>query len=81
MAGKKKKKEESYIGEIVIWIITACMLILELANFGLCGFVNYVSQFLFGLFGITEYILPSSFISPKQILFCCILIYFNYSAQ
>lgn len=58
MAGKKKKKEESYIGEIVIWIITACMLILELANFGLCGFVNYVSQFLFGLFGITEYILP-----------------------
>ncbi|MCM1180118.1 MAG: DNA translocase FtsK [Clostridium sp.] len=34
------------------------MLIIELGNFGLCGFINVISNFLFGIFGIIEYILP-----------------------
>ncbi|MGN0437727.1 MAG: DNA translocase FtsK 4TM domain-containing protein [Lachnospiraceae bacterium] len=60
---KKTQKQivenhNSYQSEIVVWIIVAVMLILELANFGLCGIINYVSQFLFGLFGVVEYVLP-----------------------
>lgn len=51
-------EEESYAPEIVVWIICAVMLILELGNFGLCGFINHISWFLFGIFGIIEYILP-----------------------
>ena len=53
-----EEEEISYAPEITVWIICAVMLILELGNFGLCGFINVVSSFLFGLFGITEYILP-----------------------
>lgn len=34
------------------------MLIIELGNFGLCGFINYISKFFFGVFGLIEYILP-----------------------
>lgn len=48
----------SFKAEITIWIIVAVMLILELGNFGLCGIINYVSQFFFGLFGVVEYVLP-----------------------
>jgi len=51
--------EENSLGaEIAVWIIGAVMLLLELGNFGVCGFVNYISRFFFGLFGIAEYILP-----------------------
>lgn len=51
-------EENPLSAEIAVWIIGAVMLLLELGNFGLCGFVNYISQFFFGLFGIAEYILP-----------------------
>ena len=51
-------EEVSYRTEIVVWIICAVMLILELGNFGLCGFINHISWFFFGIFGIIEYILP-----------------------
>lgn len=44
--------------EIVVWVIGAMMLLLELGNFGICGFVNYISKFMFGVFGVVEYILP-----------------------
>lgn len=58
MAAKKKEEKPSYTGEMIIWLIAAVMLILELGNFGLCGFVNYISQFFFGMFGFLEYGLP-----------------------
>lgn len=51
-------EEVSYRTEIIVWIICAVMLILELGNFGLCGFINHISWFFFGIFGIIEYILP-----------------------
>ncbi len=44
--------------EIAVWIIAAVMLLLELGNFGICGFVNYISKFFFGIFGVVEYFLP-----------------------
>lgn len=44
--------------EIAVWVIAAIMLLLELGNFGICGFVNYISKFFFGVFGVVEYILP-----------------------
>ncbi len=51
--------EENSLGaEIAVWVIGAVMLLLELGNFGICGFVNYISRFFFGLFGVAEYILP-----------------------
>ncbi|MBQ9984451.1 MAG: DNA translocase FtsK [Lachnospiraceae bacterium] len=53
------EERESTLGaEIKVWIIGAVMLILELGNFGVCGFFNYVSKFLFGLFGVVQYALP-----------------------
>lgn len=57
-AVRKQEEEVSYASEIVVWIIGAVMLLIELGNFGLCGFVNYISSFFFGLFGIIEYVLP-----------------------
>lgn len=51
-------EEDSLGAEIVVWVIGAVMLLLELGNFGLCGFVNNISKFLFGIFGVVEYILP-----------------------
>ncbi|MCR5700718.1 MAG: DNA translocase FtsK [Lachnospiraceae bacterium] len=47
------------------------MLILELANFGLCGAVSYVSNFFFGLFGVVQYILPIA------VLFSAFFLYIN----
>lgn len=65
VANKKATKnvpsqvEEDSLGvEIIIWVIGAVMLLLELGNFGLCGFVNNISKFMFGMFGVVEYILP-----------------------
>lgn len=55
---KEQENISSYTAEIIIWILSAVMLILELGNFGLCGIINYISQFLFGLFGVVEYVLP-----------------------
>lgn len=55
---KQQEEEVSYASEIVVWVIGAVMLLIELGNFGLCGFVNYISSFFFGLFGIIEYVLP-----------------------
>ncbi len=57
--GKHVEEEAiSYVPEITVWILCAVMLIIELGNFGLCGFINVISNFLFGIFGIIEYILP-----------------------
>lgn len=59
---KKKQNQEpeenSFLSEVIVWIICAVMLIIELGNFGLCGFINNISKFFFGIFGMIEYILP-----------------------
>lgn len=52
------EEEVSYAPEIAVWIVCAVMLIIELGNFGLCGFINVLSNFFFGIFGVIEYILP-----------------------
>lgn len=61
-AGKKsdnmEMEEASYAAEIRVWILCAVMLILELGNFGLCGFINNISQFFFGVFGMIQNVLP-----------------------
>lgn len=60
--GKKvddmEMEETSYAAEVRVWILCAVMLILELGNFGLCGFINYISRFFFGIFGMIQYVLP-----------------------
>lgn len=55
---KQQQEEVSYASEIAVWIICAVMLIVELGNFGLCGFINNISKFFFGIFGVIEYVLP-----------------------
>ena len=57
-SGEMEIEENSYAAEIRVWILCAVMLILELGNFGLCGFINYISQFFFGIFGMVQYVLP-----------------------
>ena len=47
-------------GEIAVWAIGAVMLILELANFGLCGGVTVISNFFFGIFGAVQYVIPAA---------------------
>lgn len=54
----KQEEEISFTPEVVIWIACAILVMIELGNFGLCGFINKISQFFFGLFGVIEYILP-----------------------
>lgn len=51
-------EETSFSAEITVWVVCAVMLIIELGNFGLCGFINYISRFFFGIFGMIEYVLP-----------------------
>lgn len=53
-----ENEDDSLKAEIAVWVIGAVMLLLELGNFGICGFVNYISQFFFGIFGVVEYVLP-----------------------
>jgi S-DNA-T family DNA segregation ATPase FtsK/SpoIIIE len=66
-----EENEVSLSAEISVWVIGACMLILELANFGLCGAVSYISNFFFGLFGVVQYILPIA------VLFSAFFLYIN----
>ena len=50
----KKKQNEIYF-----FIAFAVTVFLFCSNFGWCGFIgNFFSDFLFGLFGVVEYILP-----------------------
>ena len=56
-------------GEIATWIIGALMLIIELANFGLCGAVTYISNFFFGLFGVVQFVIPVAILISVFFLF------------
>ena len=64
---RKTKKErmqemeqaEALRREIILWIIIAVSLLLFISNFGVGGFVGaWVSQVLFGIFGLVAYIFP-----------------------
>ena len=52
-------KEKELFHEIGLLIFLICMIILFLCNFNMIGsFGNYISEGMFGLFGLTAYILP-----------------------
>lgn len=45
--------------EIGLWVGMASAVLLFLSNFGVCGVLgNYVSYFMFGLFGVLAFVLP-----------------------
>ena len=60
--GKKKTADKfsfPILDEVLTWISLALCVILMLSNFGLGGIVgNAISGFLFGVFGLTAYVLP-----------------------
>ncbi len=61
--GKKTKaqlaQEQARKNEIHLFIYLAVCTFFFISNFGWCGVVgNFFARFMFGLFGITEYILP-----------------------
>lgn len=56
--------------EIVLIIAFAAAIFLEISNFGLCGTVgDAISGFLFGVFGIVQYILPIAIFVGMAFLF------------
>lgn len=65
------EEEISLSGEITVWVIGAVMLILELANFGLCGGVTKICDFFFGIFGAIQYVIPAA------IMFSAFFLYVN----
>lgn len=65
------EEEISLSGEITVWIIGAIMLILELANFGLCGGVTKICDFFFGIFGTIQFVVPAA------IMFSAFFLYVN----
>ena len=53
------QKVEEFRLEILLWALIACSLLLFVSNFGIGGTIgNYVSSFLFGIFGLTAYVFP-----------------------
>ena len=65
------EEEISLSGEITVWIIGAIMLILELANFGLCGGVTKICDVFFGVFGTIQFVVPAA------IMFSAFFLYVN----
>ena len=58
-AGTKKKESSAIANDIKIIAFLTVAVILTLSNFSLCGTLgDAVSRFLFGVFGITAYIVP-----------------------
>ncbi len=55
---RKVEEQKSLKGEIIVLAIAAVLIVLQLSNFGLCGGVHYITDFLFGVFGIVQYVLP-----------------------
>lgn len=55
---KKKQQEQNFTYEIILICCFAIAVLLELGNFSLCGVINYVSNWLFGVFGLVQYIMP-----------------------
>ena len=57
---KKKKTEQSFLGEeIIVWVTLAVSILLLISNFGFGGSIgNYVSGALKNVFGIVAYFVP-----------------------
>ena len=69
---RETEQEKIYhTSEIVVWIISGLMILIELGNFGMCGFVQYLSNIFFGIFGVLEYIIP------VVVLFAAFFLYVN----
>lgn len=57
-----KEEEVTYYGEIILWILAGICIFLFLSSFGICGKVgNNISGFFFGIFGITQFVMPFVF--------------------
>lgn len=55
----RKKKQELFIRECILWFMLAVCLILFLSTFGICGVVgNLCASLFFGLFGLLGYVFP-----------------------
>ncbi|MBE5887493.1 MAG: DNA translocase FtsK [Lachnospiraceae bacterium] len=53
------QKVEEFRLEVFLWIVIAICLLLFVSNFGIGGTVgNYISSFLFGIFGLMAYVFP-----------------------
>lgn len=53
------RKAEEFSLEVILWVIIACSLLLFISNLGIGGAVgNYVSNLLFGTFGLVAYVFP-----------------------
>ncbi len=68
-AKEQDQESVSHASEIIVWIISGLMILIELGNFGLCGFVRYISNVFFGVFGILEYIIPVTILFAAFFLF------------
>lgn len=54
-----KKQEDTFVREVVLWLVVAVSILLFISNFGIGGTVgNIVSRFFFGIFGIIAYVFP-----------------------
>ncbi|MDD4370624.1 MAG: DNA translocase FtsK 4TM domain-containing protein [Anaerostipes sp.] len=73
---RKKKLQKDFAGfyqEIAVLVSLAVCLFLELSNFGICGIIgNSVSGFLFGIFGMIQ------FVGPLIAFFVLILLISNH---
>ena len=55
----KKKQQEAFRNEVILWIALAVAIILFVSNIGFGGVVGgMVSDFFFGVFGLLSYIVP-----------------------
>lgn len=70
-SGSNQSREQSgFRYEIVLIIAFAVAVFLEISNFGLCGKVgNWISGFLFGVFGVIQYGLPIAIFIGMAFLF------------
>ena len=59
ITGSKKKRQEAFRNEVILWIALAVAIILFVSNLGFGGVVGgMVSDFFFGVFGLLSYIVP-----------------------
>ena len=61
-APSRKRKQELFVRECILWFTLAVCLILFLSTFGICGVVgNLCASLFFGLFGLMGYVFPILF--------------------
>ncbi len=58
-----KKQEDTFVLEVILWIVVALAVLLFISNFGFGGKIGgAVSGFFFGIFGLLAYIFPVIFL-------------------